>query len=59
MLSDANLSSERKYVGSCPEKTSIHDHADESKYISSITGSRRLPIDIQHSVSSSTILQII
>jgi hypothetical protein len=56
MLSDANLSSERKYVGYCPEKTSIHDHADESKYISSITRSRRLAIDIRQSVSTSTIL---
>jgi hypothetical protein len=52
MLSDVNLSSERKYVGSCPEKTSFHDHADEPKYISSITGSRRSPIDIRHSVQA-------
>jgi hypothetical protein len=28
MLLDANLSSERKYVGSCPKMTSFHDHDD-------------------------------
>ncbi|KAK3150151.1 hypothetical protein QOZ80_3AG0229280 [Eleusine coracana subsp. coracana] len=49
MLSDVNASSERKYSISSPEKTSFHDHADESKYISLITGSERSPIN-QHSV---------
>ncbi|TVU46430.1 hypothetical protein EJB05_05967 [Eragrostis curvula] len=47
MVSDGNVSSEQK-----SEKSSFHDHVDESKYISSVTGSGRSPIDNPHSAQA-------
>ncbi|KAL6662063.1 hypothetical protein ACP70R_001447 [Stipagrostis hirtigluma subsp. patula] len=44
MLPEPNVPSERTYPVSSPEKNSFHDHADESKFVSPITGSGRSSI---------------